>query len=68
MAFAANLLENAILVLPRVGHLHPIFKPHRGFFLFEFPVPPWGICKKSCLIFPKTIKNKSSNDKTEAKN
>ena len=29
---AAYLLENAILVLSRVGHLHPILKPHRGAF------------------------------------
>ena len=30
MVFAAYLLETAILVLSRVGHLHPIFKPRRG--------------------------------------
>ena len=32
MVFAAYLLKNAILVLSRVGHLHPIIKPHRGAF------------------------------------
>ena len=32
MLFAAYLLENTILVLFRVEHLHPIFKPQRGAF------------------------------------
>ena len=36
MVFAAYLLKNAILVLSRVGHLHPIIKPHRGAFV-AFP-------------------------------
>ena len=33
MVFAVCLLKNAILVLSRVGHLHPIIKPHRGAFV-----------------------------------
>ena len=32
MIFAAHLLENVILVLSGEGHLHTIFKPHRGEF------------------------------------
>ena len=32
MVYAAYLLENTILELSRVGHSHPIFKPHRGVF------------------------------------
>ena len=36
MVFAAYLLKNAIFVLSRVGHLHPIIKPHRGAFV-AFP-------------------------------
>ena len=36
MVFAAYLLKNAILMLSRVGHLHPIIKPHRGAFV-AFP-------------------------------
>ena len=34
-----------MLVLPGVGHLHPIFKPHRAVeFLYEHLAPLWGIC------------------------
>ena len=33
MVFAANLLENQFWCCPRVGHLCPIFEPHRGVFV-----------------------------------
>ena len=36
MVFAAYLLENAILVLSRVGQLHPTLNPTVG-FLYEHP-------------------------------
>ena len=32
MVFAAYLLDNTFWCCPGVGHLHPIFKPHRGAF------------------------------------
>ena len=41
MVFAAYLLETAILVLSRVGHLHPIFNPHRGVLVWT-PGPTVG--------------------------
>ena len=34
MVFAANLLENQFWCCPRVGHLDPIFEPHRGVFVW----------------------------------
>ena len=40
MAFAANLLENEILVVPRWG-ICTVFKPHRG-VLYEPPGPTVG--------------------------
>ena len=30
MIFAAYFWENTILLLSRMGHIHPIFKAHRG--------------------------------------
>ena len=38
MVFAAYLLKNAILVLSRVGHLHPIIKVAR--YSFSGSIPP----------------------------
>ena len=37
VVFAAYLLENAIWLLPMVGHLHPVFKP-QGFCMNAQPL------------------------------